>query len=64
VKTGEEVACTVAVIGEHQDHKRGIGVEFDEPSPAFGVSRFRPTIGLQGAMRREVILRASSRPEV
>ena len=42
VKTGEEVACTVVVIGERQDHERGIGVEFDEPSPRFWRVAFPP----------------------
>jgi hypothetical protein len=42
VKTGEEVACTVMVIGERQDHKCGIGVEFDEPSPRFWRVAFPP----------------------
>lgn len=42
VKTGEEVACTVVVVGEHQDHKRGIGIEFDEPSPRFWHVAFPP----------------------
>ena len=42
VKTGEEVACTVVVIGERQDHKCAIGVEFEEPSPRFWCVSFPP----------------------
>ena len=41
VKTSEVVACTV-VIGERQDHKCAIGVEFDEPSPRFWRVAFPP----------------------
>jgi len=42
VKTGEEVDCTVVVIGERQDHTCGIGVEFDAPSPRFWRVAFPP----------------------
>ena len=42
VKTGEEVACTVVVIGERQDRNCAIGVEFDEPSPHFWRVAFPP----------------------
>jgi len=42
VKTSEEVACTVVVIGERQDRNCAIGVEFDEPSPRFWRVAFPP----------------------
>jgi len=42
VKTGEEVGCTVVDVGERQDHKCAVGVEFDEPSPRFWRVAFPP----------------------
>jgi len=42
IKTGEEIACTVVGIGERHDHKCGVGVEFDQPSPRFWRVSFPP----------------------
>ena len=42
VKTGEEVGCTVVAIGERQEHKCGVGVEFDQPTPRFWRVSFPP----------------------
>lgn len=42
VKTGEEIGCNVVDIGERIDHKCGVGVEFDEPSPRFWRVSFPP----------------------
>jgi hypothetical protein len=42
IKTGEEVACTVVGIGERQDHKCGVGIEFDQPHPRFWRVSFPP----------------------
>jgi hypothetical protein len=42
VKTGDEVGCTVVDIGEPNDRKLSIGVEFDEPSPRFWRISFPP----------------------
>ncbi len=42
VKTGEEVGCKVVDIGERVDHKCGVGIEFDQPSPRFWRVSFPP----------------------
>ena len=42
VKTGEEVGCKVVDVGERVDHKCGVGVEFDQPSPRFWRVAFPP----------------------
>lgn len=42
VKTGEEIGCKVVDIGERVDHKCGVGIEFDLPSPRFWRVAFPP----------------------
>jgi len=42
VKTGEEIGCKVIDIGEMQDRKSAVGIEFDQPSPRFWRISFPP----------------------
>ncbi|HWZ98499.1 MAG TPA: hypothetical protein VN025_12130 [Candidatus Dormibacteraeota bacterium] len=42
VKTGDEISCSVVDIGELQERKSGIGIEFDQPSPRFWRISFPP----------------------
>ncbi|MBS1839522.1 MAG: hypothetical protein JSS69_11260 [Acidobacteria bacterium] len=42
VKSGDEIECTVVDVGEMQERRFGIGVEFDQPSPRFWRISFPP----------------------
>jgi len=42
VKTGDEIGCTVVDVGEMQERRSGIGIEFDLPAPRFWRISFPP----------------------
>lgn len=42
VKTDDEVGCKVVDVGEMQEMKSAVGVEFDQPSPRFWRIAFPP----------------------